>query len=167
MLTRVVSGGQTGVDQAGLRAAKTSGIPTGGIAPKHWRTEAGPAPWLGTTFGLTECLSADYGIRTRQNVEAAGATLIVAERIESAGTMLTIRCCDRLNRPFLTVLVGRRAGRIEVLNWPAADAADWIRSCGARTLNCAGHRESGCPGIGEFAERYLTEVFRTLAEGAT
>jgi hypothetical protein len=29
---RVVSGGQTGVDQAALRAARAVGIPTGGVA---------------------------------------------------------------------------------------------------------------------------------------
>jgi predicted Rossmann-fold nucleotide-binding protein len=39
MLTRVISGGQTGVDQAALRAAKTRGIATGGFAPKGWLTE--------------------------------------------------------------------------------------------------------------------------------
>jgi len=45
-LACVVSGGQTGVDQAALRAARASGIATGGWAPKGWATEAGPAPWL-------------------------------------------------------------------------------------------------------------------------
>jgi len=30
VLTKVISGGQTGADQAGLRAAKTAGIATGG-----------------------------------------------------------------------------------------------------------------------------------------
>lgn len=30
MLDKVISGGQTGADQGGLRAARTAGIPTGG-----------------------------------------------------------------------------------------------------------------------------------------
>ena len=46
MIGKIISGGQTGVDQAALRAAKACGIPTGGWAPKGWRTEDGPAPWL-------------------------------------------------------------------------------------------------------------------------
>ena len=46
MLSFVISGGQTGVDQAALRAARTAGIPTGGFAPLGWSTEDGPAPWL-------------------------------------------------------------------------------------------------------------------------
>ena len=39
MLERVISGGQTGADQAGLRAARACGIPTGG-----WLTGAAPPP---------------------------------------------------------------------------------------------------------------------------
>jgi hypothetical protein len=34
MLERVISGGQSGVDQASLRAARAAGFPTGGRAPK-------------------------------------------------------------------------------------------------------------------------------------
>jgi hypothetical protein len=54
MFERVISGGQTGADQAGLRAARACGIPTGGWAPRGWLTEAGPAPWL-ADWGLAEC----------------------------------------------------------------------------------------------------------------
>jgi hypothetical protein len=32
-LTRLISGGQTGADQGGLRAARAAGIETGGWAP--------------------------------------------------------------------------------------------------------------------------------------
>ncbi len=46
MLDRVISGGQTGADQAALRAARAAGIPTGGWAPLGWKTEEGPAPRL-------------------------------------------------------------------------------------------------------------------------
>jgi len=45
VIERVINGGQTGVDQAGLRAAR-AGIPTGGWPPQGWLTEAGAAPWL-------------------------------------------------------------------------------------------------------------------------
>src|SRR4051794_23098149 len=69
MVDRVTSGGQSGVDQAALRAARAAGIPTGGTAPRlflaeveqpsldgktrWWRPE--PCPWLATDFGLVEC----------------------------------------------------------------------------------------------------------------
>jgi hypothetical protein len=39
MLAKVISGGQTGADQAGRRAARAAGIPTGGWAPLGWKTE--------------------------------------------------------------------------------------------------------------------------------
>ena len=45
-LTTIISGGQTGADQAGLLAAQALGLQTGGWAPHGWRTDAGPAPWL-------------------------------------------------------------------------------------------------------------------------
>jgi hypothetical protein len=54
MIELVITGGHTGADQAGLRAARACGIPTGGWVPRGWLTEAGPAPWL-ADWGLIEC----------------------------------------------------------------------------------------------------------------
>jgi hypothetical protein len=54
MLPRVLSGGQSGVDQAALRAARACGLDTGGWAPAGWMTEVGPASWL-ADYGLVEC----------------------------------------------------------------------------------------------------------------
>jgi hypothetical protein len=45
MLERVISGGQTGADQGGLRAARACGIPTGGWAPRGWLTEIAYTKW--------------------------------------------------------------------------------------------------------------------------
>lgn len=92
MIGKIISGGQTGVDQAALRAAKACGIPTGGWAPKGFRTEAGPAPWL-ADFGLREHASADYPVRTRANCRDAGLTLILITRESelARGTALTLR----------------------------------------------------------------------------
>lgn len=44
MRGRFVSGGQTGADQAGWRAARASRIATGGRMPEDFLTEAGPRP---------------------------------------------------------------------------------------------------------------------------
>jgi len=90
MIGKIISGGQTGVDQAALRAAKACGIPTGGWAPKWWKTEDGPASWL-ADFALREHASADYAVRTRANVADAGLTLILVARESdlARGTALT------------------------------------------------------------------------------
>lgn len=99
---QVISGGQTGVDLAALRVAQCLGLRTGGLAPKGWKTTAGPRPQLKTTFRLEEG-AGGYGDRTRRNVEQAQATLILANDLESSGTKLTIACATASDRPVHTV----------------------------------------------------------------
>ena len=53
-VTKIISGGQTGADQAGLAAAKRLGIPTGGFFSKGFLTEAGPRPDLAAEYRLEE-----------------------------------------------------------------------------------------------------------------
>jgi hypothetical protein len=80
MLDRVISGGQTGADQAGLRAARGAGIPTGGWAPLGWLVESDDgrrniaAPWL-ADYGLAECPEPGYPARTKANVRDSDGTL--------------------------------------------------------------------------------------------
>ena len=88
MIERVISGGQTGADQAGLAVAKRLGIPTGGCMPKGWLTEAGPRPDLGATYGLEEAETAAYPERTERNVLASDGTVVFGDA-RSRGSMLT------------------------------------------------------------------------------
>src|SRR4051794_32052929 len=103
MLERVISGGQTGADQGGLRAARACVIPTGGWAPRGWLTEAGPAPWL-AEFGLVECPEGEteperYRARRRRCVKDCHAALIFGE-ITSPGSRGLIRDCRALGKPW-------------------------------------------------------------------
>lgn len=41
-LRKIISGGQTGADQGGLRAGRLLHLETGGTAPHNWMTEQGP-----------------------------------------------------------------------------------------------------------------------------
>jgi hypothetical protein len=159
IIVKIISGGQTGVDQAALRAAKACGIPTGGWAPKGWRTEDGPAPWL-AEFGLREHASADYPDRTRANVGDAGLTLILVTRESdlARGTALTLRIAQASKAQGVDHYVS-------VMSYPGAvercrDALKWFADAGVRVVNVAGPRESESPGIGERAEKFLREVFQ-------
>ena len=62
-MLKIISGGQAGADQGGLLGARDAGLPTGSTAPKGWRTEDDPAPWL-VDFGLVESKSPSYAART-------------------------------------------------------------------------------------------------------
>jgi hypothetical protein len=102
IIFRVISGGQTGVDIAALRAARRAGIQTGGWCPKGWLTGRGPQPGLLKRFGLRETSAVEYAVRTRANVRDSDATLIIADRPD-AGTKLTASICRGLNRPMFFV----------------------------------------------------------------
>lgn len=161
VLTKVISGGQVGVDQAALRAARACGIGTGGFAPKGWLTEIGPAPWL-KDYGLVEHSAPGYPPRTRANIEAAHATLILADVDDHSqlkgGTKLTFDIAFRAG--------SRGAGLfLADLRRPemVADCREWLAECvggrSAFTLNVAGPRESKAPGVGARAEAFLVKVF--------
>lgn len=148
----VISGGQTGADQGGLRAAHALGIPTGGWAPKGYRTEQGPQPKLGSVFGLEEHPTEDdYEPRTYLNVQTADATVIFGRR--SRGSNLTERICKKTGKPFLWVQdTTKTSERIRFRLWLGRH----LPEC----LNVAGNRESVSPGIGAEVEAFLLWVWK-------
>jgi hypothetical protein len=159
VLERVISGGQTGADQAPLRAARAFGIPTGGFAPKGWLVETPdgrctvPAPWL-ADWGLVECDEPGFPARTRANVRAGDATLWFGN-YETPGGMATLDACRACSawKPFL--LLDQGIAR-------PSQAAEFIEAKGVRVLNVAGNRESEARGIGRRVERFMRDVFRRL-----
>ena len=73
MLKKIISGGQTGADQAALDVAIKLNIPHGGWIPKGRKTEEGP---LSDQYQLQEMPTASYPKRTEQNIIDSDATLI-------------------------------------------------------------------------------------------
>ena len=69
MLEKIISGGQTGADRAGLNAAMEAGIVVGGCCPKGRLAEDGAVP---ETYPLTELKTASYPARTEKNVQDSG-----------------------------------------------------------------------------------------------
>ncbi len=153
----IISGGQTGVDQAALRAAKTLGIPTGGYAPAGWLTEDGPAPWL-AEYGLTQCDEPGYPPRTRANIQRADATLLLvwgAVGHRSSGSRLALKLALQAGKPITTIDLTRSPD----VPWALHLLPD------VRVLNVAGNRESLRPGlIGSTAETFLAALFVALKE---
>ncbi|HJZ54171.1 MAG TPA: putative molybdenum carrier protein, partial [Gemmataceae bacterium] len=149
MIERVITGGQTGADQGGLRAARAAGIATGGFAARGWETEAGPAPWL-ADFGLVECETPGYPARTEANVRAADAVLWFGST-DTPGGKLTLGWCHRAGKLSLLVTAG-------VPIRPPRAVAFLREHPHVKVLMIAGNKESKSPGIGEQVERFLGAV---------
>jgi hypothetical protein len=154
---KVISGGQTGADIAGLRAAQTAGLATGGKLPKGCLTENGPRPEYLELYGMAECETPGYPARTEANVRESDATLWFGST-ESNGAKTTLRAIAGMGRPHLIVKPGDGIKPSDVAEWIAS------RPTQIKTMNIAGNRESVAPGIEERVERFLAEVFRRLGD---
>lgn len=149
ILMRVISGGQTGADQGGLEGAKMSGVETGGMAPRGYRTSSGPQPDLEGRFGLEESKWDAYHSRTRHNVYHSDGTVIFGDPI-SPGSMLTYRLCREYKKPRLQILYpGMTRISAEGL------LAQWCVLHCIEVLNVAGNREDKNPGIQVFVSRVV------------
>lgn len=148
---KLISGGQTGVDMAALEFAIEAGMRHGGWVPKGRTNEAGVIP--SCIGGLVEADDAQPETRTRLNVLAADATLIISDGSRSPGTDTTIRFAAERNVPI------RLADLNSDLEKVSLDIRNWISRIGASVLNVAGPRESEAPGINAKAKRFLTIVF--------
>ena len=145
----MISGGQTGVDRAALDAAAAAGLPIGGSCPRGRLAEDGPIP---ACYPLVETPSADYPQRTEWNVRDSDGTLILARGAPSSGgTAFTLEVARRLGRPALVLDLDERPDPDVVRAWCTARAV--------RTLNVAGPRESGAPGIYAEARAFLEAAF--------
>ena len=154
MIEKIISGGQTGVDRAALDAAIELSVPIGGWCPLGRLAEDGTVPNI---YPLIELRSASYPARTRKNVEAAGAVLVLVDdesQIEG-GTFLTLRYCRMFGRPYRPTMIGR--GPLPDL---ISVCQKWLEEEAPRVLCVAGPRESKAPGIYGRARAFLLELLR-------
>ena len=151
-LQKIVSGGQTGVDRAALDWALAGGVPCGGWCPLGRWAEDGP---IDARYPLRETPDVKPALRTEWNVRDSDGTLIVtlAGRI-TGGTLLTDNLAKRLSRPLLHLSEadGSLAEQEELLR-------RFIDQNEISTLNVAGPRESGEPGVGQFVIGLLEAAF--------
>lgn len=161
---RVISGGQTGVDRAALDAALQRGLTIGGWCPLGRRAEDGSIP---AHYPLRETPSADYAVRTEQNVLEADATLILTcEEQLKGGTELTRELAIKHRKPWrVEILIeshfdGENGGLTDGRDDRLVDQLRrWLEEYNVSTLNVAGPRESQSPGVGVQAMAFLLELF--------
>lgn len=146
---RIVSGGQTGVDQGALDAAIWLGIEHGGWCPRGRRSEDGPIP---ERFQLQETPTHYYSVRTEKNVVDSDATLILYREPLSGGTAFTGKMARKHRRPNLLVDLDAKHDFQSIRNWLASQEV--------HTLNVAGPRESSHAGIADQAQQFLVDVLR-------
>ena len=136
----VISGGQVGVDQAGIHAAYEMNVQTGGTAPLRYRTQFGDNPELGSKYGLAEDASYAYPPRTRKNVQQADGTLIIGSNLDSPGCTLTSRLARELKKPCERFHIDRDMLTAEVLAY-VPTLNHWLITNRVTVLNVAGNRD--------------------------
>lgn len=171
IIKKVITGGQTGADQSGWRAARGAGIATGGWMPKGYLTEDGPRPEFAEMYGAKEHSSSSYPHRTRANITESDCTILFHSDPEvmghpmSSGSRLAYKVCKEVGRRLIQV----RLWYFHPTLWRTVNPdevpdrlAEIVASGGYHVLNIAGNRESSAPGIGAWVEQYMSEVFRII-----
>jgi hypothetical protein len=137
-ISKLVSGGQTGADRAGLGWAISHDIPHGGWCPKFRKAEDGRIP---PQYLLSETPSANYLQRTEWNVRDSDGTLIFTLDAKlTGGSLKTAMFAEKHRKPCLHVL-------------------RFVTDNGIQVLNIAGTRGSKEPYVGKFVEKVLEEAF--------
>jgi hypothetical protein len=147
MFSKIISGGQTGVERAALDVALELGIPSGGWYPQGRKAEDGP---IDPKYPLKETLSPNYPHRTEKNLREADGTLILTKGSVSGGTSFTVQLAVEYKKPHLIIDFDDKIDPLMVREWGEKNKIE--------ILNVAGPRESKVPGIHDRAVDFLLKV---------
>ncbi len=131
--SKVVSGGQTGVDRAALDACLKLGIPCGGWCPQGRIAEDGVVSEI---YPLRETPSDRYEQRTEWNIRDSDGTLILTWGKPQGGTLLTQKLTQKTKKPCI-VIDFKSHSDSEISSVQA-----WLEENQVRVLNIAGPRGS-------------------------
>ncbi len=144
---KIVSGGQTGADQAALDWAISHEVPHGGWCPKNRKTEDGK---VDPKYQLVETPNANYLERTEWNVRDSDATVIFTlTPTLTGGSKKTFEFAQAHKKPCLHFRPGVHPKFLR----------SFVEKNNVSTLNIAGARLSGASGIVEFVNNSLDEAF--------
>ena len=148
ILSKIISGGQTGVDRATLDVALELGLPCGGWCPKGRKAEDGP---IDPRYPLKETGSPNYPLRTEKNIRESDGTLVLTKGPVNGGTAFTVRLAIEYEKPHLIIDLDNKIDPRIVREWGEKNQIN--------TLNVAGPRESKLPGIHDQAVEFLKPIF--------
>jgi len=134
MLNKIISGGQTGADRAGLDIALDKGILHGGWIPKGRKTEDGTLP---ERYHLQEMTTTSYPKRTEKNILDSDGTIIISHGNLTGGSLLTLKLARQHNKPFIHIDLTENS-----ITKSAEHLTRWIIANEIKTLNVAGSRAS-------------------------
>lgn len=153
MLTRIISGGQTGADRAALDVALKFNIPHGGWIPQGRRAEDGRLP---DKYNLQEMPADSYAARTEQNVIDSDGTVLFSHGKPAGGTGLTREMALKLGKQMLG---------IDLNLVSPSDAASlivsWIQMQRIQILNVAGPRPAKIQLYTTTCSKFLSWLFES------
>jgi len=139
MIRMIISGGQTGADQAALDVAIRFGIPHGGWVAKGRKNENGRLP---DKYQLKEMPAGSRASHAEQNLLDSDGTLIISHGKLTGGSEFVRKMAMHHERPWLHIDLSR------MIAFKAARKLRlWIRSHKIEVLNIAGPRASKDPEI--------------------
>ncbi|MBU0945358.1 MAG: putative molybdenum carrier protein [Proteobacteria bacterium] len=139
MLKKIISGGQTGADIAGIDAAIAHDFPYGGWLPKGRRTIEGP---LDVKYIMREMPTRGYPKRTEQNVMDSDGTVIFQQGKLSGGSDLTRKLAIKHGKPWLHLDMKKLS-----IDEAGEEIIGWVKKNQIETLNVAGKSASSDPEI--------------------
>ena len=146
---KIISGGQTGVDQGALDFALDHGYECGGFCPRGRKSEKGIIPYR---YPVSEIESEEYFDRTKKNILESDGTLIIRDVVDIQGGVLdAVHLCTQFSKPYLIVNISEEFNNEEVIKWISFNTI--------KTLNVAGNRESINPGLRGKTYLYLIDLF--------
>jgi hypothetical protein len=152
MITKLVSGGQTGADIAALDVALKHGFPHGGWCPRGRKSLEGQIP---AQYQLVETPSDSYLQRTEWNVrDTDGTVVFTLAAAATGGSLKTIGFAKKHRKPCLHLSQAGGGSFPQAVQLQA-----FVKEHGIKVLNVAGSRESKEPGIHDWVMRVLEDGF--------
>jgi len=139
MITKIISAGQTGADQAALDAAIKLNVQHGGWISRGKPTENGP---LSDAYDLLEMVTQDFKEQTVKNVLASDGTLILSHGKLAGSSELPQQLAKQHNRSCLHIDLNDKP-----IFLIASDVYKWVLQNCIKVLHVAGPSTSEDPQI--------------------